>query len=256
MPELIVLGTAASVPNAEHDTIGLALRGPGWAVAIDCGGSPLHKLARAGVDMDHLRAVVLTHRHADHLYGLPMLVQGLWLGGRQEPLPIYGPGQALAVACRILDAFNLAERDGMFRIEWRPVALREGEPVLKAEEIRISATPVLHGDNDTLALRFENIHTGRAIVYSSDTEPCPALVRLAQGAEYLIHEATGDYPSHSSPAEAAEVASEAGVSFLVLIHYPVRAMHSIGIDLERWRSKAAAFSGPVILAHEGDTYTL
>lgn len=29
MPELIVLGTAASVPDAEHDTLALALRGPG-----------------------------------------------------------------------------------------------------------------------------------------------------------------------------------------------------------------------------------
>jgi ribonuclease Z len=251
MPELIVLGTAASVPNAEHDTIGLALRGPGWAVQIDCGGSPLHKLARAGVDMDHIRAVILTHRHADHLYGLPMLVQGLWLSGRQEPLPIYGPGQTLDVAYRILDAFSLAEREEMFRIEWYPVALREAEPVLQVEEVRITATPVLHGQHDTLALRFENVHTGRSVVYSADTEPCPALVRLAAGAEHLIHEATGKFPSHSSPAQAAEVAREAGVTFLVLIHYPVRRM-----DLERWRSKASAFPGPVILAQEGDSYTL
>ena len=81
MPELLVLGTAASVPNADHDTVGLALRGRDWAVLVDCGGSPLYKLSRMGVDLDHIRAVVLTHRHADHIYGLPMLVQGLWLSG-------------------------------------------------------------------------------------------------------------------------------------------------------------------------------
>jgi hypothetical protein len=28
MPELIVLGSAASVPDAEHDTVSLLLRGP------------------------------------------------------------------------------------------------------------------------------------------------------------------------------------------------------------------------------------
>jgi ribonuclease Z len=251
VPELVILGTAASVPDAEHDTVGLALRGPGWAVPIDCAGSPLYKLARAGVDMDHIRAVVLTHRHADHLYGLPMLVQGLWLGGRQVPLPIYGSGETLDVACRSLETFDLADRQEIFPIEWHPVRVREREPVLKVEEVRITASPVVHGATDALALRFENIHTGRAIVYSADTEPCPALVRLAQGAQHLIHEATGEYPGHSSPAEAAEIARKAGVGFLVLIHYPVR-----GVDLERWRSKAAAFSGPVILAEDGDTYTL
>jgi ribonuclease Z len=251
MPELVVLGTAASVPDAEHDTVGLALRGPDWAVQIDCGGSPLHKLARAGVDMDHIRAVVLTHRHADHLYGLPMLVQGLWLNGRQEPLPIYGPGQTLDVAYRILNAFKLAEREDMFHIEWHPVAMHEGESVVRVEDIQITATPVIHGPNDTCALRFENIYSKRAIVYSADTEPCPALIRLAAGAEYLIHEATGEFASHSSPAQAAEVAREAGVTFLILIHYPVRR-----INLDHWRSKAVAFSGPVILAQDGDTYPL
>jgi ribonuclease Z len=251
VPELVVLGAAASVPDAEHDTIGLVLRGPGWAVPIDCGGSPLYKLARAGIDMDQIRAVVLTHRHADHLYGLPMLVQGLWLGGRQAPLPIYGPAQALDVARWVLDAFHLTGPAGMYRIEWHPVALHEGEPVLKIEDVRITGAPMIHEGNDTLGLRFENIYTGRAAAYSADTEPCAALIRLAAGAEYLLHEATGEYPGHSSPAQAAEVARQAGVTFLVLIHYPVRRM-----DLERWRSRAAAFPGPVILAQDGDSYPL
>ena len=112
MPELVVLGSAASVPDADHDTVSLLLRGPGWAVPVDCGGSPLHKLARLGVERDHIRAVVLTHRHADHLYGLPILVQGLWLGGREASLPIYGPAETLDVAQELLDLFTLAEREG------------------------------------------------------------------------------------------------------------------------------------------------
>jgi ribonuclease BN (tRNA processing enzyme) len=62
MPELIILGTAASVPDADHDTVGMALRGPGWAVQVDCGGSPLYKLARAGVERESLKALVLNHR--------------------------------------------------------------------------------------------------------------------------------------------------------------------------------------------------
>ena len=249
MPEVIVLGTAASVPNAEHDTVGLALRGPGWALAIDCGGSPLYKLARRGVDLDHIRAVLLTHRHADHLYGLPMLIQGLWLGQRPDPLPVYGPAETLDVASWLLEAFGLADRPDMFDISWRPVALGEGEWVLDVEGIRITASSMRHGDVATLAYRFENVAAGRSIVYSADTEPCPALVRLARGADYLIHEATGDHPGHSTPAQAAEVAAEAGVSLLVLIHYPVRR-----VDLDAWQAAAKAFTGPVILAQEGDTF--
>lgn len=251
MPELIVLGTAASVPDAEHDTIGLALRGPGWCVLVDCGGSPLHKLARLGVDMDSIHAVVLTHRHADHLYGLPMLVQGLWLSGREAPLPVYGPSETLDVARTLLGLFSLDERPDMFSLVWHPVPLREGRTLLEVGEVRITSAPGIHGDVHVLALRFDSSATGRSIVYSADTGPCQALVRLAAGVDLLIHEATGGDHGHSSPAQAAEIAREAGATSLALIHYPVR-----GVDLEAWRRSAAEFPGSVTLARDGDMYPL
>lgn len=251
MPELIVLGTAASVPDAEHDTIGLALRGADWAVLVDCGGSPLYKLARLGVDLNLVRAAVLTHRDADHVYGLPMLVQGLWLSGRESPLPVYGPAETLDVARSLLALFDLAERPDMFSLEWHPVPLREGRRVLEVGKVRITAAPAKHRQVKTLSLRFEDTSTGRAIVYSADTEPCPSLVRLALRADLLLHEATGDRPGHSSPAQAAQVAREAGVAHLALIHYPVR-----GVNLEDWRLAASAFPGTCRLARDGDVYPL
>jgi ribonuclease Z len=221
------------------------------AILIECGGSPLHKLARVGISPEEIRAVVLTHQHADHLYGLPMLVQGLWLDGREIPLPIYGPRQALALAHELLDLFDLAEREGMFPLQWHPVPLRTGRRVLEIGELRITAAPVIHGENDTLALRFDNQMTKRSIVYSADTEPSQALGALANGADILLHEATGDSPGHSSPAQAAEVAREAGVAELILIHYPVSDR-----DLEAWRRQALGFPGPVRLARDGDVYLL
>lgn len=251
MAELIVLGTAASVPDAEHDTVGYVLRDNGWAVLIECGGSPLHKLARYGIGFDEIEAVILTHGHADHVYGLPMLVQGLWLGGREAALPIYGPRQTLDRARQILELFDLAEREDLFEIQWKGIPLRESQPVLSLHGIEITASPVPHGRQDTVALRLENPATGRSIVYSSDTEPCPALSRLAAGAGLLIHEATGDHAGHSAPAEAAEVAREAGVERLVLTHYPV-----VDTDLARWRDQAAGQGVEVSLARDGDVHSL
>ena len=251
MAELVVLGSAASVPDAQHDTVGLLLRAADGAILIDCGGSPLHKLARLGVEPGDIQAVVLTHRHADHVYGLPMLVQGLWLDGRTDVLPIHGSAETLEVARELLELFSLAERSDMFCLSWQTVPLQESQPVLHAEDVRIIASPVVHGDVGTIGLRFENTATGRTIVYSADSEPCSTLVRLSLGADLLIHEATGDHPGHSSPREASLLAREAAVRRLVLIHYPVR-----GVDLEEWRSAASEFSGPVDLACDGDIYPL
>jgi ribonuclease Z len=249
--ELIVLGCSASVPDATHDTVGLVLRGSDWAVLAECGGSPLHKLAQLGVELETLRGVILSHHHPDHLYGLPALVQGLWIGGREASLPICGPKQALDRAQALLQIMDLVEREGMFPIEWHPIPLREGREVGRWGEITVRSTPVVHGSADTLALRFENSATGRVIVYSADTEPCAALIRLALGADILLHEATGDYAGHSTPAEAAEIARVASVAHLALIHYPVR-----GMNLETWLRQAAEFPGPVSLAQDGDSYPL
>jgi ribonuclease Z len=251
MTEWIVLGTAASVPDADHDTVGYVLRGAGWAVLIECGGSPLYKLARLGIDRDDLEAVVLTHGHADHIYGLPMLVQGLWLGGREAPLPIYGPAQTLDRARQLLELFDLAEREDMFEIQWRQIPLRANRSVLSLHGIEITASPVLHGSEDAVALRLDSLATSRSIVYSSDTEPAPELARLAAGADLLIHEAAGASPGHSSPAQAAEVAREAGVERLVLTHYPV-----VDTDVERWRQRAAGQGVDASLAQDGDAYAL
>jgi ribonuclease Z len=251
MTELVILGTAASVPDADHDTVSMVLHGPKWAVLIDCGGSPLYKLARTGVHLHDIQAVILTHRHADHVYGLPMLVQGLWLAGRESRLPLYGPPETISLARELLQLFHLDEREGMFRLDWRPIPLQTDRQVLQIGAVEIRSTPVVHGNVQTVALRLEDSATRRAIVYSADTEPCPDLVRFATGANLLIHEATGDYPGHSSPAEAGRIAQDAEVKELALIHYPVH-----GIDLEDWRQAALEFRGRVTLAQDGDVYAL
>jgi ribonuclease Z len=71
---------------------------------------------------------------------------------------------------------------------------------------------------------------GRRVAYCTDTRPAAAAIELARGADVLIHEAT--YGSemaeearrrkHSTAAEAAEVAREAGARSLILTHFSPR----------------------------------
>jgi len=71
---------------------------------------------------------------------------------------------------------------------------------------------------------------GRKIVYSGDTRPTKELVRLAENADLLIHDATFDdqledralEDGHSTPMQAAETAKEAGAKRLILTHISAR----------------------------------
>ena len=83
-------------------------------------------------------------------------------------------------------------------------------------------------------------------MYSCDTEPCDEILRLSEGADILIHEATGESPGHSSAKQAGEMAQKAKVGWLYLIHYPT-GRYAKGDLVAEART---AFSGEVTLAKD------
>ncbi|MBM3150409.1 MAG: ribonuclease Z, partial [Chloroflexi bacterium] len=82
MARLILLGSGAALPDASRDNTYMVIEGRESSILIDCAGSPLHKLQAVGVDLNTLEALIVTHHHPDHIYGVPALLLGLWLYGR------------------------------------------------------------------------------------------------------------------------------------------------------------------------------
>jgi ribonuclease Z len=100
---------------------------------------------------------------------------------------------------------------------------------------------------------------GGAVVYSSDTQPCEAVVALARGADTLIHEATfperhrGRFGVHSTAAEAGQVAARAGVRRLLLAH--IEADYHGEVDALAAEARKH-FGGAVEVARELGVYAL
>lgn len=251
MPEIIILGTADSVPDAHHNNTHMAVTGRAGSVLIDCSGTPTVQLERAGIGLSDISDLILTHFHPDHVGGVPMLLMNMWLTGRTRPLRIYGLHHCLERCEHMMGFYNWENWPDFFQVSFHRLPERERRPVLEKEDFRILSSPVRHVI-PTLGLRIESKTSERVVTYSCDTEPCPNVVRLAGGADVLIHEAAGAIVGHSSASQAGAIAREAGVEALFLIHYPTR-----GDRYESLRSQAQeTFSGRVEIAEDFMTIDL
>jgi len=246
MAELIILGTASAVPDAMHENTHMLLKDPRSTVLIDCVGRPLVMLRRVGVGVEDVGDLILTHFHPDHVGAVPNLMMASWLVGRTSPLNVYGLDHCITRVEDSLTAFGWENWLGFFPVSFHTVPGREGVPVLENEVYRITASPVCHYV-PTIGLRVTTADTGFVLAYSSDTMPCSETVRLAAGADLLIHEATGHEPlGHSSAVQAGETARQAGVRRLGLIHYNVwEADPSHLVD-----EAASVFDGEVFLCED------
>jgi ribonuclease BN (tRNA processing enzyme) len=139
--------------------------------------------------------------------------------------------------------------------------------------VRVTAILVQHAPVfPALAYRFDT-PSGSA-VFSGDTGPCDNLVRLAQGADYLVHEVIDvDFianlvkklpnrdniikhltESHTSPEDAGRIARRAGVSTLVLSHL---VPGDSEIPESTWEARASAeFDGEVVCGVDLDQFAL
>ena len=230
---LYLLGTGAAVSDPHRTTTMLAVSDGASTIAVDCGGDLVQRLLAAGLDLDTLDALVLTHEHPDHVSGFPLVMEKLWLAGRRRPLPVHGPKTALSQARRIFEQFNTSGWQGLPEIQWHEVELEPGAGVLTSDAWTVTATPVEHSV-PTIGLRFESAN-GRTVAYSCDTAPSERVVELARDADVLVHEATGHMPGvHASAEEAAEIAGRAGVHRLLLVHLPPGLSDDALGDARKW----------------------
>jgi ribonuclease Z len=195
----------------EHGTASLLLLGSTAApVLIDCGPSTPQELQRHGCALGTINAVVLTHRHLDHVLGFPYLLVG-------RKLAQSAPSGPLTVICdrstqtALHTLVEFAQPDLLpLDIEWMDIETLVDRPV-PVEGLEIRTTPVEHTvPTYGVVARSPG---GPALAYSSDTRPCETFSAAAAGASVIVHEAFVDVSSaefarargHSTAAEAGEV---------------------------------------------------
>lgn len=207
-------------------------------VMFDCGRKAVSRLFRVGIPPAEVSALFISHSHFDHNMSLVEFLFGSWLTGRTEPVPVYGPKGTAALIEALVGPDGFYARDIASRTDGSVGMDPGGIEVLAAdvetpgivhegENWKVTAAAVPHSPFlDAWAYRLDTEQG--SVAYSGDTAPSDEMIRLAQGADLLIHECTateeiirekglGDF--HTSSTEVGRIASEAGVRMVAIVHF-------------------------------------
>jgi ribonuclease BN (tRNA processing enzyme) len=270
---VVLLGTKGGpTPSSDRAAPATLIEIDGKAWVVDCGNGVAGQLARAGVSLDTIARIFVTHNHSDHMADVGTLIELAWSSGLKTPVTVHGPPPIRQIVRDQLAAFAY-DVAGRIREEGRiPLAplVRVDERATPGVVVRDGGTTVTSClvDHETIkpafAYRFDT--PGRSIVISGDTRYSDSLIALAKGADLLIHEAiyapaipamAGENAptladhlrrSHTSAAEVGLVATRAGVRKLVLSHLVPGGPH---VTDAMWLAAVrTTFAGDVIIGRD------
>ena len=240
---LILLGTKGGpTPSPLRAPASNLLIVDGVPYVIDAPDGVAERIVRAGVPLDRIGEIFITHNHSDHSAGLGALLVLAWGSGLRTPVTVRGPAPlarlvAAHLAANDYDIGIRMSEEG--RIPLAPlVSTREiggNGLVLQTPTVRVTCALADHYHVPNYAYRFDT--PDRSFVFSGDTARSDAVIALARGADLLVHEAImlsalgpigndGNAPdimdhlvhSHSSAEDVGRVAAAAGVRTVVLTH--------------------------------------
>ena len=247
-PEIITLGTGSALPSKYRNVSATLLRMPGnqGNYLFDCGENTIGQLRRLYPApelrsiLQDLRAIWISHLHADHHLGTISVLQerAIAFEGLKSPAdPIY-----LISEPNMLDfirEYSSVEPDIMAAASLVPIVSSDdagttshGKPFSfdnSCSAIRkIESVPVSHcAGAQAVSLTFKS---GFKISYSGDCRPSGSFCRIGRDSDVLIHEATFDdgmegdamAKRHSTTAEALGVALNMRAKNVVLTHFSQR----------------------------------
>ena len=257
---LTVLGRSPARPNPGEACAGYIVEGGRSRVMLDAGPGTVAQLLRRNTP-DELDAVVISHMHTDHCLDLVTLRYSYpWIDvAKKRLLVIVPPGSMAQLSEMALGAGYVNFFDKSFIFDEH-----DGKRPIEIGDLRFEPDETQHYVRTwgfRVQARGPDEDPDKIFAFSADAGPCPALPRLADGADLFLCEAAlrslkEDDPApqsrgHLLPVEAGEVAQGAGARKLLLTHIQLP-------DDGEWALQEArtAYDGPVDIAETLKTYEI
>jgi ribonuclease BN (tRNA processing enzyme) len=242
---------------------------------VDCGYGVSRQMISAGVSLDRLRYIFITHHHSDHNLEYGPLFYNAWITGKPVRVDVYGPVglrkmthdffayQKFDIDTRMVDEGRPDPRRMLFVHEFGRSGVVMQNNDVKIRSYRVPHPPIMQ----SYAYRFDA--RDRSIVISGDTAYAPGLADFATGADVLVHEVMylpgierllKQLPNarrlrehlmaaHTLPEDVGKIAARAGVKTLVLSHFVPG--DDAAITDEQWAEGARRyFKGEIIVGKD------
>jgi ribonuclease BN (tRNA processing enzyme) len=185
---ITILGSGDAFGSGGRFNTCLHVEAGGARLLLDCGGSSMVALNKAGIGRNGLSTLLFTHFHGDHFGGLPaFLLDAQFVSRRKEPLTIAGP---VGIEHRTLHALD-ADFPGAATNVWRfPITYVEVTPEQPAtlSGFAITAFTMVHDERAGPCQGYRLEAGGKVFAFSGDTAWTEALIPLAAGADALLVE--------------------------------------------------------------------
>jgi ribonuclease BN (tRNA processing enzyme) len=243
---LILLGTAGGpTPKPNRAASANAIVVGDRVYLIDAGNGAARQMVMAGLKLDQLASVFITHHHSDHNIDLGAVLLLAWSNNLAHPIEFHGPPPIRQILRDTLSAnrvdirVRMADEGRVDPARLARVVEHSGPGLVFADDrVRVTSAQVVHPPfKHAFGYRFDC--PDRSIVFSGDTAPSDALIALAKGADVLVHEvmylpamekliaSEPNAPrlrehlltSHTTCEGVGKVATAAGVKKLVLSHF-------------------------------------
>ena len=247
----------AQAPADNHTAF--LIRAHSSTILLDSGPSIMRQLELAGAGVEELTHIYISHQHGDHSLGLPMVLLNRVLFWPELSLTVMAAPEVLHAAYGIV---SLAYPDLMPRIDaivgFIPLDTNDSPSPLPFDPtVTYRLAPGRH-TVPTWAIRLD-FSSGKSLVVSADTGFSEPIAHLATGATLLVHDSfdltppAGGSHIHSSAGQVGELAEQASVHTLALVHRQDTSEQAAF----SYRALAAKHFGEEIwVPQAGDTVTL
>lgn len=280
--QLILLGTAGGpTPKKNRAAPAQVIMIEGEAFVVDCGNGVAQQFVKAGLKLASLRHIFLTHHHSDHNADYGNLILLAWAADLSHSVNTYGPSPIKRMTKLFLELNDVDIRTRIVDEGRRDLSrlittheITKDGVIFNNGRTTITAAQVAHPPiKPSFSYRFD--HQGKSIVISGDTTYSENLIRLAQGADILVHEVMHVeslekllasesqatrlkehlLASHSSFEQVGRVATQANVKKLVLSHF-VPGGDSTITDQAWLDGVRPHFKGEIIIGHDLMSFSL